>query len=204
VPEPHGSSLRRRSAQSKGDLRELAILDAAERQLTEDGVDRMTVETIAVGAGITRGAFYFYFGGKNAVLAAVVDRTAARVVAEVERAEASAPSDPREALCEAVFQTGRLWQECGIVMRAAVELSSSVPEVDRAWQSAIAATNTATRRALVRAGVPDDDGPTGAAAYSEAMVLMTERTFYWASKRGLPLEETALTVAGLWLAILPS
>jgi AcrR family transcriptional regulator len=188
---------------SKGDLRELAILDAAERQLSEDGLDRMTVETIATAAGITRGALYFYFGSKNDVLAALVERTAANVVSAVERAEASASADPREALRDAVTQTARLWAEHGAVMRAAVELAPSVPEIEACWQAAVSATGSVTQRAMVRAGVPDDAGPTGASAISAALVSMTERYFYGASKRGSLLEGAAQTLTHVWLAVLP-
>jgi AcrR family transcriptional regulator len=203
VPEAKGSAIRRRTSPSKGDLRELAILDAAERQLSEGGPERMTVETIATAAGITRGALYFYFGSKNDVLAALVERTAASVVAEVERAEGSASENPREALRDALAQTARLWGERGAVMRAAVELAPSVPEIEAGWQAAVSATADVTRGALVRAGVPDDAGPTGASAVSAALVAMTERYFYGASKRGSSLEDAAQTLTHVWLATLP-
>src|SRR3954466_3767735 len=83
VSTPKGPSPRRRTAPRKGDLREAAILDAAERQLSDRGADRITVETIATAAGITRGALYFYFGSKNDVLAALVERTVTAVVTEI-------------------------------------------------------------------------------------------------------------------------
>jgi AcrR family transcriptional regulator len=203
VPGPKGSSSRRRTSPSKGDLRELAILDAAERQLSEDGLDRMTVETIATAAGITRGALYFYFGSKNDVLAALVERTAASVVEAVERAQASASNDPREALRDAVTQTARLWDERGAVMRAAVELAPVVPEIEASWQAAVLATGIATQRAMVRAGVPDDPSPTGASAISAALVSMTERYLYAASRRGASLDDAAQTLTYVWLAVLP-
>jgi AcrR family transcriptional regulator len=203
VPGPKGSSSRRRTSPSKGDLRELAILDAAERQLSEGGLDRMTVETIATAAGITRGALYFYFGSKNDVLAALVERTAASVVEAVERAQASASNDPREAVRDAVTQTARLWGERGAVMRAAVELAPVVPEIEASWQAAVLATGIATQRVMVRAGVPDDPSPTGASAISAALVSMTERYLYAASRRGASLDDTAQTLTYVWLAVLP-
>lgn len=203
MPPPQGQPSRRRTAPRKGDLREAAILDAAERQLSEGGADRITVETIASAAGITRGALYFYFGSKNDVLAALVERTAAAVVADIKAADRSAPADPREALRQGMVRTAKSWAEHGAVMRAAVELSPSVPEIDVCWRSAIAATGGATRPALARAGVPDDDGPFGARAVSEALVSMTERHFYLASKHGISLTETADTLTHIWLAVLP-
>lgn len=203
MPESKGRTTRRRSSPSKGDQRELAILDAAERQLAEDGVDRMTVETIATAAGITRGALYFYFASKNDVLAALVSRTAVSVAEAVDRAMAGAPEDPREALREGVFETGRLWAEHGAVMRVAVELTPVVPAIEASWQAAVSATAGATRKLLVNAGVPDDESPVGAAALSAALVSMTERHFYAASKRKGALENAAQTLTHVWLAVLP-
>jgi TetR/AcrR family transcriptional regulator, ethionamide resistance regulator len=204
VSSPRGPSQRRRTAPRKGDLREAAILDAAEKQLSERGADRITVETIATAAGITRAALYFYFGSKNDVLAALVERTAAAVVADIEGADQSAPADPREALREGLNRTAMAWAEHGAVMRAAVELSPSVPQIDSCWQTALTATGGATRAVLVRAGVPDDDGPDGARAISTALVTMTEQHFYRASKRGTSLTDATHTLTHIWLAVLPS
>ncbi|KAA0095970.1 TetR/AcrR family transcriptional regulator [Mycolicibacterium sp. P1-18] len=203
VASPKGPSPRRRTAPRKGDLREAAILDAAERQLSDRGADRITVETIATAAGITRGALYFYFGSKNDVLAALVERTVTAVVTEIEAADQAAPEDGREALRQGVRRTADTWAEHGSVMRAAVELSAGVPQIDAYWQGAIEATGAATRSALVRCGVPDDDGPNGARAISAALVLMTERYFYSASKHGTSLAEAAETLTHIWLAVLP-
>ena len=203
VASPKGQSPRRRAAPRKGDLREAAILDAAERQLSEGGADRITVETIATAAGITRGALYFYFGSKNDVLAALVERTAAAVIAGIEGSDQSAPADPREALREGLSRTARSWAEHGAVMRAAVELSPSVPQIEACWQAAIDAAGGATRPPLVRAGVPDDDGPHGARAISTALASMTERYFYRASRDGTSLTDAAQTLTVIWLAVLP-
>jgi AcrR family transcriptional regulator len=178
-------------------------LDAAERQLAESGAERITVETIATAAGITRGALYFYFGSKNDVLAALVERTAAAVVADIEGADESAPADPREALRQGLNRTAAAWAEHGAVMRAAVEMSPSVPQIEACWQTALAAAGSATRPVLARAGVPDDDGPEGARAISAALASMTEQHFYRASKHGTSLTDAALTLTHIWLAILP-
>jgi AcrR family transcriptional regulator len=204
VSTPKGQSRGRRTAPRKGDRREAAILDAAERQLSEGGADRITVETIATAAGITRGALYFYFGSKNDVLAALVERTAAAVVADIEDADRSAPADPREALRQGLVRTAGSWAEHGAVMRAAVELAPSVPQIEACWQVAIVATGNATRPALVRAGVPDDDGPNGAGAICSALVSMTERHFYRASREGTSLSAAAQTLTSIWLAVLPT
>lgn len=204
VPSHEGQSPRRRTTPRKGDLREAAILDAAERQLSDRGAERIAVETIATAAGITRGALYFYFASKNDVLAALVQRTADAVVAAIENADQTAPEDPREALRQGLDRTAEAWGEHGAVMRAAVELSPSVPLIETCWHAALAAAGGATCRVLVRAGVPDEDGPHGAQAISTALVLMTERYFYRAFTQGTSLTDAARTLADIWLAVLPS
>jgi TetR/AcrR family transcriptional regulator, ethionamide resistance regulator len=89
-------------------------------------------------------------------------------------------------------------------MRAAVELSAGVPQIETCWQAAIDAAAGATRPALVRAGVPDDDSPCGARAISTALGSMTERYFYRASKNRTSLTDAAQTLTHIWLAMLPS
>ncbi|MFI6044096.1 TetR/AcrR family transcriptional regulator [Nocardia sp. NPDC051321] len=194
---PETGTTRRRTAPSKGDQRERAILDAAEEQLDTLGFDRMTIETITKAVGITRGAFYFYFGSKNAVLAALVERTVVTLRAEIEAADGS--GEPALALRRSVGQTRDMWRDHGDVMRAAVELSPTVEAIGASWHSAVAAIRDITQAIAERAGLSDDDGPTGAHAVTTALVWMTERAFYQASKTGISLDDTAATLTHLWL-----
>jgi AcrR family transcriptional regulator len=202
VPQPAESKGRRRVAPSKGDLRERAILDAAEHQLVGNGLDHMTVETIATAAGITRGAFYFYFGSKNDVLTALVERTVSTLRAEVDAADSAGTSSPAEAVELSVQQTARMWHEHGSVMRAAVDLSPTIPAIAEQWRSAVSAIADITRRIAERAGLPAGDGPTDAAAVTAALVWMTERCFYQASRAGGSVDETAATLTHVWLTAL--
>ncbi|MBS2554103.1 TetR/AcrR family transcriptional regulator [Catenulispora sp. NL8] len=193
---------RRRVAPTKGDLRERAILDAAEQQLDSEGADGMTVATIAQAAGITRGALYFYFGSKNEVLAALVARTVATLRAEMDAADADGASAPGDALRQGVEQTARMWREHGTVMRTAVELSPTVPAIDQAWRSAVVALADTTRGIAERAGLPAGPGPHDAAAVAAALVWMTERALYQATVSGGSLDEAAATLLHVWLAAL--
>lgn len=157
----------------------------------------MTIETITKAVGITRGAFYFYFASKNAVLAALVARTVATLRTEIEAADAS--GEPALALRRSIDQTRDMWRDHGNVMRAAVELSPTVEAVGESWHSAVAAIRDITRGIGRRAGLADDHGPTGAHAITTALVWMTERAFYQASKAGSSLDDTAATLTHLWL-----
>ncbi|MCP2267039.1 TetR/AcrR family transcriptional regulator [Promicromonospora thailandica] len=193
---------RRRTAPTKGDLRERAILDAAEQQLASAGYEGMTVATIAQAAGITRAALYFYFGSKHDVVAALVERTVTALRAEIDAAGDGAT--PGQAVRDGVERTARMWREHGTVMRAAVELSPAVPAIDRAWRSAVVALADTMRGVAERAGVPAGPGPRDAAAVTAALVWMTERVFYQAvvAGAGPALDDAAATLTHVWSSAL--
>jgi AcrR family transcriptional regulator len=64
------------------------ILDAAERLLGRFGYRKMTVEDIAVEAGIGKGTVYLSFPSKEEVVLSTVDRIVERVCAAMEEAAA--------------------------------------------------------------------------------------------------------------------
>ncbi|MGW4714165.1 TetR/AcrR family transcriptional regulator [Nocardia sp. NPDC004260] len=141
-----------------------------------------------------------YFASKNAVLAALVERTVTALRAEIHAADATGES--AAALRRSLDQTRDMWREHGSVMRAAVELAPMIPAVGDSWHGAVAVIRDITRTITERAGLPGDDGPTGAHAITTALVWMTERAFYPASKSGPSLDDTARTLTHLWLTAL--
>ncbi|UOX91991.1 TetR/AcrR family transcriptional regulator [Amycolatopsis sp. FBCC-B4732] len=191
---------KRRAAPRKGDLREQAILDTAEALLEREHVEPMTVETIAKGAGISRASLYFYFGSKQDVLTALVARTVA--VLGQDAASVGADAAPAETARTAVRLTGQMWRDHGPVMRAAVDLSPTVPEIARLWNETVAAYAEVMTGVLRRAGLPGGDEPTGAAAVARALCWMTERVFYHASRPPGDLDAAAETCAELWRRVL--
>jgi len=64
----------RRPRRNRGDDRERAILETAERLLEERPFHELSVDDLARGAGISRPTFYFYFPSKTAVLLTLLDR----------------------------------------------------------------------------------------------------------------------------------
>lgn len=80
-------------AQRKAGTRE-ALLNAAARLFARDGFAGARVEEIAALAGVTTGALYSHFAGKEALFLAVYEEFAARRVRDVE-ASTSAGSSPR-------------------------------------------------------------------------------------------------------------
>jgi AcrR family transcriptional regulator len=193
---------RRVAAPSKGELREKVILNEAEKQLAASGPDEMTVESIATAAGITRGALYFYFRSKNDVLGALVQRIVVELTSAVATRDTAAGGSPRRALTGAIELTQDLWTRHGAVMRAAIDLSPSVPVIAELWNGARDQTIASVRAIAVKAGTPDGNGPSDADALVRALIGMTERSFYDAATRGSSLSEAGETVTTIWMRVL--
>ena len=185
----------------KGDLREQQILDAAETLLTTRGYVHMTVGDIAEAAGITRGALYFYFASKQDILIALVARTVHSLQhRSVEVLDRRAPVP--EVIASALEDTAHQWREHGVVMRAAVDFGSTVPEVDRLWTDTAHAISEAVTALLARGGVPVGDGPDDAPALARALCWMVERSFYQASRiSAAELDRTRQSCQALWLRL---
>jgi AcrR family transcriptional regulator len=196
MPGQHAQS--RRAPATKGDLRERAILDTCEALLADKGYDAMTVGDIAQGAGITRGALYFYFGSKQEVVTALVARTVEHLW---ERSRATAEADdPREAIASAMRRTVELWNDHGLVMRTAIDLSVTVPEIGALWNRTADLFIAAITAVLERAGVQPGGKPKQASAMARALCWMIERNFYHASQESREsLQNTSATCEHIWL-----
>ncbi|NEB82398.1 TetR/AcrR family transcriptional regulator [Streptomyces sp. SID14478] len=188
----------RRTTERKGDLRERAILDTCETLLADKGYDAMTVGDVAQGAGITRGALYFYFGSKQEVVTALVARTVEHLW---ERSRVTAQTDePRQAIAAAMRRTVELWNEHGLVMRTAIDLSLTVPEIGELWNHTADLFITAIAAVLERAGIQAGTQPEQASAMARALCWMIERTFYHASQESREaLQDASATCEHIWL-----
>jgi AcrR family transcriptional regulator len=158
----------------------------------------MTVGDIAQGAGITRGALYFYFGSKQEVVTALVARTVEHLW---ERSRATAQADePRQAIEAAMRRTVELWNEHGLVMRTAIDLSLTVPEIGELWSHTAVLFITAITAVLERAGIQPGTEPEQASAMASALCWMIERTFYHASQESREeLQRASATCEHIWL-----
>ncbi|MFD7536270.1 TetR/AcrR family transcriptional regulator [Streptomyces sp. NPDC059819] len=194
----HHPARSRRTTERKGDVRERAILDTCESLLAQQGYDAMTIGDIAQGAGITRGALYFYFGSKQEVVTALVARTVEHLW---ERSRVTAQTDePRQAIAAAMQRTVELWNEHGLVMRTAIDLSLTVPEIGELWNHTADLFITAITAVLERAGVEVGTAPDHASAVARVLCWMIERTFYHASQESREeLQKAASTCEHIWL-----
>ncbi|MEV0263985.1 TetR/AcrR family transcriptional regulator [Streptomyces sp. NPDC050617] len=198
MPGHQPARSRRAATERKGDVRERAILDTCEALLADKGYEAMTVGDIAQGGGITRGALYFYFGSKQEVVAALVARTVEHLW---ERSRVTARTEePRQAVAAAMRRTVELWNDHGLVMRTAIDLSLTVPEIGELWDRTADLFIAAITAVLERAGVRPGGEPDQAAAMARALCWMIERTFYHASQESREkLQEASSTCEHIWL-----
>src|SRR6476646_1983534 len=78
----HDVTPNRRGARSRE-----AVLDAAERLIAEHGYEAATVAALVKEAGIPASSIYHYFGSKEGVLLAVMERGAERFFDELALAD---------------------------------------------------------------------------------------------------------------------
>lgn len=97
----------RTRAEQRAATRE-ALVDEGRRRFARDGYERVVLEQVARGAGLTKGAAYHHFGSKEGLFRAVLERTQRDVAESVTRA-ADAVDDPWEQLiagCHAFLRAG--------------------------------------------------------------------------------------------------
>ena len=69
-----------------------ALLDSATRLFAEHGYARTSLDEIAAGARVTKGALYGHFASKQALFRAVLQQLEAAVTQDVQRAVEAAPA----------------------------------------------------------------------------------------------------------------
>ena len=121
----------RRVPRVRGEERERAILQTAERLLGERSLHDISVDDLARGAGISRPTFYFYFASKEAVLLTLLDT----VVEEVREGVALAflAEDPRRVLREGLQTTHDTFNAHRAITLAAIEARAGSAEVRELW-----------------------------------------------------------------------
>lgn len=123
----------RRRRQSRGDVKEAAILSCAWELLATKPVAEITIEDIAAGAGISRPTFYFYFESRDAVIRALGEQVAGGLTETV-----TAALDARDAAPETVIRAMTAaymhrWRTEGPILRAMAPLYESDPEHRAFW-----------------------------------------------------------------------
>lgn len=161
------------------------------------GYDAMTTSDIADGAGITRGALYFYFGSKQEVITALFTRYV-EVLHEKSRAAAADAANPA-AIDIAMQRTEALWREHGVVMRTAIDLVSTIEELHTLWAETAELFIDAIRAIVEHMGVRPGSGVDESSAIARALCWMIERNFYQASRvSNAELARASQTCAEIW------
>jgi AcrR family transcriptional regulator len=85
------------------------ILDVAERLIRTLGYDAMSVQSVQDELGCSRGALYHYFGSKEAILGAVIDRMTALGIAVIAPIAADPTLSATDKL-QTMFTVGGSWK----------------------------------------------------------------------------------------------
>ncbi|WIN00441.1 TetR/AcrR family transcriptional regulator [Actinoplanes oblitus] len=185
------------------------ILDALRELLRERTFDTLSVAEIITAAGVSRASFYFYFAGKQAVLAEVVRRAVGAGHQAAQPWVRGGP-DPREALRAGVEAGADLWLSHAAVLRAIVESWASDPQLRELWLTQMATfTDAAVNRIeadrqadpAVRARLDGVDVP----ALAASLTWAGERLYYLAACGVPPFDDRAVlvdTLTRLWVAAL--
>ena len=189
-----------RRSRGPGDGRDLreAVLSATVALLDTHRFADLTVGDILAEAGVARGSFYFYFAGKQDVLAELVRRAVeqGKVAAEPWLGDTL---EPACALRAGIADGARLWQDNAAVLRAIVENWRSDPDLTALWLDQMNGFTEATVTRLRRD--PDltarfDEADLHALASS--LTWMGERLYYLAAVGVPPFDDRDRLVATLW------
>ncbi|MEU4220646.1 TetR/AcrR family transcriptional regulator [Actinoplanes sp. NPDC026623] len=190
------------------DLRE-RILDALRELLRERTFDTLSVAEIITAAGVSRASFYFYFAGKQAVLAEVVRRAVGAGHAAAQPWTQGRPG-PRETLRAGIDAGAGLWLSNAAVLRAIVESWASDSQLRELWLAQMA---TFTDAAVTRIEADRRADPAVAArldgvdvpALAASLTWTGERLYYLAACAVPPFDDRTVlvdTLTHLWVSAL--
>lgn len=87
-----------RKAKGESDITYATLLDAAEREFSKKGVAHTTLNDVARAAGFTRGAIYWHFKDKSALVQAMCDRVFLPMQTLLNEISAASAHDPLGAM----------------------------------------------------------------------------------------------------------
>jgi AcrR family transcriptional regulator len=182
--------------------REEQILTVAEAVFAERGYQATTMEEVAELVGVTKPLIYGYFGSKEGLLSACVDRARAQLR---EATVAAWEAVPEDAPLEAVFESGiRAFFDFidehasafALIQQEAAVAASASSDIERirTQQSAVVA------EALGRVPGLDSVPAELLEGYSEVVIGACERVAVWSLGRPevTAQDATDLVMAGVW------
>jgi AcrR family transcriptional regulator len=133
------------------------ILDAAEELLLRDGYDATTMAAIARAAGVANNAVYWYFPGKDDLLAAVLER-------RLERAATRADVETDQPLLARAMSALAELDAVSVLTSTVHERAKCSPAVASVHQAFHDILSERATEGLKSAGMSDDDARMAAAA----------------------------------------
>lgn len=145
----------RRTWRRRAEARPDEILDSALDVFIQQGFDAARMEDIAAGAGITKGALYLYFEGKEALLRALIERELAPMAARVEMLAAAGAGDPAGTirqlakLVAGVLANARVFA----IPLLVVSISNRFPDLAEEYRANVFARARGALESLIRRGM---------------------------------------------------
>jgi AcrR family transcriptional regulator len=102
------------------------VLDAAERVMAEHGFEAATLDRVVTEAGIPMSSVYHYFGSKDRILLAVMERGAERFFADLPHLDRR-PGRPAQHLARVVSATARTLQRHPSFLRLLIVFAAQPP-----------------------------------------------------------------------------
>ncbi|MEW1956564.1 TetR/AcrR family transcriptional regulator [Kineococcus sp. NPDC059986] len=193
----------RRTSRNRGDDRERAILDTAERLLGERSYADVAVDDLARGAGLSRPTFYFYFPSKEAVLLALLDRVVAEARARRDEAVADPAPDVEGRWRQVIGAIAQPFRSHLAVTLAAAEARATSVAVREVWNGVMErfVDETAAQVEAERARGAAPDGPP-ARQLAIALNWMNERVLHSAfagEQPGLAADDAVEVLLTVWM-----
>lgn len=106
-----------------------ALLQAAESIVVESGSAHLTLEAVAVRAGVSKGGLIYHFPSKDALLGAMIDRTRQQSNEARTKATQERPEGPLQALEGEILGQARLYRENERVNAAMLAVMANSPHL---------------------------------------------------------------------------
>lgn len=163
----------------------------------------LTVEGVTREAGVSRSAFYVYFGDKEELLLGALEDLISDHRERLGKCWAEDP-EPAAALSRGLLEVARIYEANADLLTLTFETATYDEEVRDLWTALLEEVidSTADRiRSLQRDGAVDQR--LDASALADGLVLMTERSFEVNLARGgHSSAHAAASVAAVWTAAL--
>ncbi len=179
------------------------LISAALDQAVAGSFKDLTVEGVTRAAGVSRSAFYVYFGDKEELLLGALEDLISDHRERLGGCWAEG-EDPRRSLEKGIYVVARTYADNSDLLGLAFETATYDEEVRELWMALLESVSETTAqriRSLQRQGKIDP--ALDPEVLAEGLVLMSERSFQVNLGDGdLGAEETAAAVTKVWWAAL--